>query len=285
LFQRNEGERLRAWVQYHLRLVADAGHICVYDNESDDVSTTDVLKELGTAGVDVRRTERGKKDFVQNKGNFFVQYTSHGPERAMYIPMDIDEFLVSIDVRDESKAQNITVDGVSLRLDLNVSDDVSSVRAALREMASKDYGLWNICRYRNLPEFANVYARFDTDTARLGPKFVAWGGGGRSIAGKLDRGYHSPRLARDATAHGLTRRLTFLEIHNQGAQERQRRNEMMVAQLHTFEPKSHYARMCQMSYEDIVKRQKSILNNRSACVAPAEIAKVARTAFGCQQSL
>jgi hypothetical protein len=131
---------------------------------------------------------------------------------------------------------------------------------------------------------ADVYARFDTTTRAIGPKFAAWGGNGRSVTGALDRGYHNPSIARDAVAHGLTKTLTFLEVHNQGMEERQKRNEMMVSQLHSFEPNSHYGRMLKMRYVDIVEREKSIFKGRSACIATPEIAEIARTAFGCRSS-
>ena len=91
MMQKNEGSLLRSWYFYH-RNFFDFYEIRIFDNDSDDPETLEVISEIRNCGTEVVFCP-GKAAF-NNKGKIFSSIIArHHRAPDWYFPLDCDEFL------------------------------------------------------------------------------------------------------------------------------------------------------------------------------------------------
>lgn len=92
--QKNEGDMLRCWIEYHSSLFGMT-NLFVFDNGSDDKYTNDILSVYESCGLNVMRSFPSKDDFEQ-KGriiaNTIISLDETNPF-DFYFPVDTDEFI------------------------------------------------------------------------------------------------------------------------------------------------------------------------------------------------
>jgi hypothetical protein len=124
MMQKDEGELLRAWIEYHRQLFG-INSLFVYDNDSTDDLTLRILQKYRDMGMSVNTKFKDLDAHTKrNKifGDFFHQL-DHYNKFDFYFPIDCDEFLVY-----RSNADSISAEP---QLIYNKLKELKDVKAAL----------------------------------------------------------------------------------------------------------------------------------------------------------
>lgn len=183
--QRNEGGRLRDWVEHHGALCAPAD-LLILDNGSTDPETLDLLRDAERRGVSVRRDFGGREHF-DAKGRIVADAIRRWDVSGGYdlaVPCDADERL-------------------AVWTDEGVSTEPAAILAELAEHVGSPQALRIDTSLFNDPGMPGWYAP-DTSFCK---SFLAAG----TIAA-LDGGFHAAR-SRVQPGHRQTQ-LVWLHEHN-----------------------------------------------------------------------
>lgn len=102
MMQKNEGQLIKDWVEYHSSLVGRE-NLYVFDNGSTDQHTISILREYEAQGLNIDFSKSKKEHFI-GKGRVILEKIRTLEESEIYdyfFPMDCDEFLACLDDKNE----------------------------------------------------------------------------------------------------------------------------------------------------------------------------------------
>ncbi len=191
MMQKNEGELLRDWIEYYVRLFGlDA--LTIFDNDSTDPHTLDILATAVRRGLRVVTVFKSRHDF-DNKGDIIARLAeldmSNDHDLRYILPTDCDERLAVL-------------------TDTGISQDPALIHAELFRNLDHKGAIRIDMSMMNVPGSANWFCPKPPFCKSMLPALPIE---------KIDAGFHFCKSAADP--HTRISRLTYLHFHNPSYQQ------------------------------------------------------------------
>lgn len=142
MMQKDEGELLRTWIEYH-RGIFGKDNLFIYDNASTDVHTLNILKKYSGMGYSIDYQFTHNEAHLQ-KGKIFgnkIMQLEDLDNFDFFIPLDCDEFFV-------------------LRKDLGITTNKEEIHAELDALMDRDEVLSIDTAFYNIPNRPDYFLRW-----------------------------------------------------------------------------------------------------------------------------
>ncbi len=207
MMQKNEGELLRDWIEYYVRLFGlDA--LTILDNDSTDSNTLEILATAVRRGLRVVTVFKSRHDF-DNKGDIITQLAkidmANDPDLRYILPTDCDERL-------------------SVITDTGLSQDPALIHAELFRNLDHNGALQIDMSMMNVPGADGWFCPKPPFCKSLLPALPI---------GKIDAGFHFCKSADNS--YTRISRLTYLHYHNPSYEEAQAKARQKLGPRFNYE--------------------------------------------------